>query len=101
MEQKPEGEIDPLSEEALHPTHTVHGSSDTQADDTSIGEREQLEEALHKSEQPFRLTFEATPAGIAHIGLDGKLLLVNQGFCNLVDYTREELYERTFLDITY
>ena len=104
MEQGSERETDPLSEEMLHSTYAVDNVSDTQV----TGEAEKklrldLERyrALYESERRFRITFEATPVGVSHIGLDGRLLLVNQGFCDLVGYTHEELYERTFVDITY
>ena len=39
--------------------------------------------------------------GIAHVGLDGQWLRVNQKLCDIVGYTREELLRRTFQDITY
>jgi PAS domain S-box-containing protein len=104
MEQGSERETDPLSEEMLRSTYAVDNVSDTQV----TGEVEKklrldLERyrALYESERRFRITFEATPVGVSHIGLDGRLLLVNQGFCDLVGYTHEELYERTFVDITY
>ncbi|MEO8367634.1 MAG: PAS domain S-box protein [Candidatus Solibacter sp.] len=56
--------------------------------------------AFHESEQRFRVTFEQAAVGIAHVGLDGHWLRVNQKLCDIVGYTREELSERTFQDIT-
>ena len=58
-------------------------------------------EILQGSEEKYRIMFEFSPAGMAYVGLDGKLLLVNQGLCDLLGYTREELLERRFQDITY
>jgi PAS domain-containing protein len=56
---------------------------------------------FQESEQRFRLTFEQAAVGIAHVGLDGQWLRVNQKLCDIVGYTREELSRRTFQDITY
>ncbi|MEO8594461.1 MAG: PAS domain S-box protein [Candidatus Solibacter sp.] len=56
---------------------------------------------FQESEQRFRLTFEQAAVGIAHVGLDGQWLRVNQKLCDIVGYTREELSHLTFQDITY
>ncbi|ABG05431.1 multi-sensor signal transduction histidine kinase [Rubrobacter xylanophilus DSM 9941] len=64
-------------------------------------ERERAEEALRESEERFRATFEQAAVGIAHVGLDGRWLRVNQKLCEIVGYAREELIELTFQDITY
>ena len=64
-------------------------------------ERQQVEEALRLSEQRFRAIFNQAAVGIAQVGLDGQWLLVNQKLCDIVGYTREELLERSFQDITY
>jgi len=57
--------------------------------------------AFHESEQRFRVTFEQAAVGIAHVGLNGQWLRVNQKLCDIVGYTREELSQRTFQDITH
>jgi|GEM_PF-2109031 len=66
-----------------------------------VTDRKQWEEALQRSEEKFRNTFEQAAAGIAHVGLDGKWLRVNQRLCDIVGYPREELMNLTFQDITY
>ncbi|MBD2337908.1 PAS domain S-box protein [Calothrix sp. FACHB-156] len=66
-----------------------------------IAERQRIEEALRESEQQFRATFQQAAVGIAHVGIDGRWLLVNQRFCDIVGYTFEELELLTFQDITY
>ena len=63
--------------------------------------RKQAEEALRESEKRFRATFEQAAVGIAHTGLDGEFLRVNQKFCEIVGYTHAELTTKSFLDITY
>ncbi len=66
--------------------------------------RSELQEAnreLQQSERRFRATFEQAAVGAAHVAPDGRWLEVNQRLCEIVGYTREELLERTFQDITY
>jgi two-component system cell cycle sensor histidine kinase/response regulator CckA len=46
---------------------------------------------LVQSESLYRSTFDASPVGIVHVGLDGKWLRVNQRLCELLGYSRDEL----------
>ena len=46
---------------------------------------------LVESERLYRSTFDASPIGIVHVGLDGRWLRVNQRLCDLLGYSREEL----------
>jgi two-component system, cell cycle sensor histidine kinase and response regulator CckA len=48
---------------------------------------------LVDSERLYRSTFDAAPVGIVHVGLDGRWLRVNQRFCDLLGYSREELQQ--------
>jgi len=57
--------------------------------------------AFLESEERFRLTFEQAAVGIAHVGQDGHWLRVNQKLCDIVGYTRSELLQLTFQDISY
>jgi PAS domain S-box-containing protein len=59
------------------------------------------ERALRESEERFRATFEQAAVGVAHVAFDGSWLRVNQKLCEIVGYTREELLERKFQDITH
>ncbi|MGE4292450.1 MAG: PAS domain S-box protein [Desulfovibrio sp.] len=59
------------------------------------------EQKLVWSEKRFRATFEQAAVGIAHVGLDGSWLLINDRFCGILGYSREELMVRTFQDITH
>jgi diguanylate cyclase (GGDEF)-like protein/PAS domain S-box-containing protein len=58
-------------------------------------------DTLAASEARFTATFEQAAVGIAHIGTDGKWLNVNRRCCEIVGYTKEELQELTFGDITH
>ncbi len=66
-----------------------------------ITQRERIEKALRESEQQFRAAFDQAAVGIAHVGINGQWLLVNQKLCNIVGYTFQELYLLTFQDITH
>lgn len=66
-----------------------------------ITERKRAEADLRESEERFRATFEQAAVGIALVSLEGTWLRVNQRFCNIVGYTREEIRDRTFQDITH
>jgi PAS domain S-box-containing protein len=66
-----------------------------------ISERKRAEDALRESEARFRGTFENAAVGIAHIGMDGAWLRVNQRLCEIVGYSRDELLTKTFQDITH
>jgi len=64
-------------------------------------ERTQAEEALRASEGRFRGTFENAAVGIANTDRQGGFLRVNDKLCDIVGYTREELLERSFVEITH
>jgi PAS domain S-box-containing protein len=53
------------------------------------------------TEENFKKIIEFAPIGIVIIDRKFNWLLVNQRFCEIVGYTRDELASRTFLDITY
>lgn len=68
---------------------------------TDITEERATELALLESEERFRTTFEQAAVGIAHVAMNGRWLRVNQRLCEILGYTREELYQRTFQDVTH
>lgn len=49
----------------------------------------------------FKATFEQAAIGLAHVGLDGRWLKVNQMVCDIVGYEHDELIKLTFQDITH
>ena len=56
---------------------------------------------LAQSEQRFRSTFEQAPIGIAHMSQDGKLILVNRRFCDIVGCPQDMMLSRTIQEITH
>jgi diguanylate cyclase (GGDEF)-like protein/PAS domain S-box-containing protein len=57
--------------------------------------------ALYESERRCGDTFEHAAVGIAHVGLDGSWLRINQKLLDILGYSREELQALTFQDITH
>ncbi len=57
--------------------------------------RRDAEAALAMSEKRFRMTFENAAVGIAHVAIDGLFLRVNDRFCEITGYSREELQNTT------
>ncbi|WP_460830837.1 sensor domain-containing protein [Lysobacter humi (ex Lee et al. 2017)] len=49
----------------------------------------------------FRATFEQAPVGIAHVGIDGRWLRVNDTLCRLLGRDAATLMSLTFQDITH
>jgi len=69
---------------------------------TDITERKRLEESLRESEERFRAFFELAAVGAVQAEpATGRFLQVNQRFCEIVGYSREELSSKTFLDLTH
>jgi PAS domain S-box-containing protein len=64
-------------------------------------ERKAAEEALRESEERYRITFNNAAIGIAHVGLDGRWVRVNDAVCSITGYSREELQDMTFAQITH
>jgi PAS domain S-box-containing protein len=59
------------------------------------------EDALRKSEEELQIIFENTPIGMSLNTLDGKFIKVNNAYCKIIGYSREELCKMTFKEITH
>jgi diguanylate cyclase (GGDEF)-like protein/PAS domain S-box-containing protein len=76
-----------------------------------LTERKQHEEALKEANAHLQAqveeriaqleTYEHAPVGIAQTDLTGRWQSVNDRFCQILGYTREELLSMAFSDITY
>ena len=63
--------------------------------------RKRADRLLRESEEINQATFDQAAVGIAHVGIDGSWLRVNDRLCAIVGYPREDLLRMTFQDITH
>lgn len=66
-----------------------------------ITARKTAELARSESEERFRAIFEQAAVGITRVDLDGVIVEVNQKFCEMLGYAREELLGKRVRDVTY
>jgi PAS domain S-box-containing protein len=64
-----------------------------------ITERKHVEEALHESEERYRLLFEKSPIGIGLATPDGKIVSANETMQAITGYSTEELRDINLADI--
>ena len=66
-----------------------------------VTESKRAKEALRESEGRYRVAFDRAPISMAHVTPSGRFLRVNDRFCQLSGYGREELLQgMTWQDIT-
>lgn len=66
-----------------------------------ITDRLEMERTVKKSEELFRNAFNAGKAGMALISPDNRYLSVNDSFCQMLGYTREELMALDWITLTH
>jgi len=64
-------------------------------------ERQQVAEALRRSEASLRNIVEQAAVGIAFRTPTGQTIMANQTYCDILGYTKEEMAGLSFLDITH
>jgi PAS domain S-box-containing protein len=67
---------------------------------SDINERKRAEEALKDSEERFRGIFEKAAFGVAIADIKGHIIECNPALQLMLGYTKEELYGKSFADIT-
>jgi PAS domain S-box-containing protein len=68
---------------------------------SDITEQKRAEQALRESEQRFHGIFEQDPLGMTVVDRQYRFLDVNSKFCEILGYTRAELLNRSFSEITH
>ena len=95
------------SDGALFPMELAISPIDTPGDRhftafvRDITEGKQHEQYLRESEQRLKATYEHAFAGIGEVDLEGRFTRVNEQFCLLTGYSRDELLARTLFAITH
>jgi PAS domain S-box-containing protein len=59
------------------------------------------EQDLRISEERFRSAFEQAAVGMAHLDVNGNYLRVNNRLCEILGYSREELLQKSFMEVTH
>ncbi|MFY0567365.1 PAS domain S-box protein [Archangium lansingense] len=67
----------------------------------SLRRHRRAEEEVQRSEARFRATFNQAAVGLAQVALDGRWLLLNQRFCDILGYSAKELLGQRFVDFTH
>ena len=62
---------------------------------------QQAQERNIQTQTQFEVTFERAAVGIAHVGLQGQWLRINQRLCDIVGYSVEELKNKRIQEITH
>jgi PAS domain S-box-containing protein len=66
-----------------------------------VTNQKRVEAALREAEEKLAATFESAVAGIAEVDADGRFLRINEAFCRLCGYEREEMARHSFFDMTH
>ena len=68
---------------------------------SDITERKRAEEAMRKSEEQNRVTFENAAVGISDISLDGVYIRTNDRYCEILGFEPGDLAGKSFRDVTH
>lgn len=90
--------LDPATRAPLEGQAIVRDVSERVAAEAAL--RESVER-IAAAEQRFRTAFEAAPIGMALSDLEGRFIQVNDALCAITGYTREELEEMSFADLSH
>lgn len=74
----------------------IVGAMGVSRDITAI---KKAEEELRLSEERHRAIYDQAYIGIARIAKMGRFLLVNERLCDMLDYSSDELYKKTFYEL--
>jgi PAS domain S-box-containing protein len=57
--------------------------------------------ALSESEAKFRCVFESAAVGLAMVALDGNFVDVNEAYCRILGYSRDELLQISYFQVVH
>jgi len=57
----------------------------------NLEERKRAEEAVRRSEANYRTLVESSPDGVVSVNAQGRIIDCNEGICQLLGYTKEEI----------
>lgn len=66
-----------------------------------VTDQKAAEEALRESERRFRSYFELAAVGFSISSRETRLLAVNDEYCRILGYSREELLQKTWVELTW
>ncbi|WP_148260889.1 bifunctional diguanylate cyclase/phosphodiesterase [Conexibacter woesei] len=98
IEARVRGVVDPATGEMKEGQAIVRDVSERVASEAAL--RESVER-IAAAEQRFRTAFEAAPIGMALSDLEGRFIQVNDALCAITGYTREELEEMSFGELSH
>ncbi|WNG57771.1 PAS domain S-box protein [Archangium gephyra] len=67
----------------------------------SLRRHRKAEARVLRSEARFRATFNQAAVGLAQVAMDGRWVLLNSRFCDILGYGERELLGRRFADLTH
>ena len=66
-----------------------------------ITQRKESEKLIFENQQKFKSIFDQSSVGICYSDLDGKFIMANKQFCNIVGYSVDELINNSWEIITF
>lgn len=90
----------------LHISHSSYNDQDTRRTDhiyiiNDITPYKTREGSLKENEEGFRKVFEEGLFGMAVIGTDQKIIRINPSFCELLEYSQDDLKKLTLNGVTH
>jgi PAS domain S-box-containing protein len=75
--------------------------SGSRASNRDITEKRRAEDRVRESEERFRAIFDNASVGIAQVGPDGRILVSNANFCEMLGFGPGELDRRSISELTH
>lgn len=57
--------------------------------------------AADESQERFEAIFEHAAVGLAQVSVEGRFIRINERFCEMLGYSRAEILDRTFQEVTH